>query len=195
MRLHEKSLVMVVELNDLIHIYDNVLEPQVCRFLIDLFENNSDKHEGIESDKKPNFTQFNLTENCKASDEVNNIHNFLISKVFEYKKKYYEFVDERCFPKDHNFEQFRIKKYNNDGNDLFDTHVDVIDYSSARRFLSFMWYLNDVEQGGETVFEGLTIKPKTGSMIIFPPLWMFPHRGNAPISNKKYLLSTYLHYK
>ncbi len=186
---------MVVELNDFIRVYDNVLEPNICQFLIDLFEKNYDKHQRVENNKIPNFTQFNLTDNCKLSDKVDNTHNFLISKVFEYKKKYYELFDENCFPKNHNFEQFRIKKYNNDGNDLFDTHVDVTDYSSARRFLSFMWYLNDVDEGGETIFPGLKIKPRVGSMLVFPPLWLFPHRGNPPISNTKYLLSTYLHYR
>jgi hypothetical protein len=58
-----------------------------------------------------------------------------------------------------------------------------------------MWYLNDVDNGGETVFEELFIRPKLGTMIVFPPLWMFPHRGNPPISNLKYIMSTYLHYK
>jgi prolyl 4-hydroxylase len=186
---------MVIELNDLIKIYDDVLDTNICNYLINLFEENVDKHERIENSKKPNFTQFNLTENCKITDEVNAIHNYLISKVFEYKKIYYEFVDDRCFPAEHNFEQFRIKKYFPEKEDQFDTHVDVMDYDSSRRFLSFMWYLNDVNEGGETVFENLTIRPKQGSMIVFPPLWIFPHRGNPPISNTKYIMSTYLHYK
>jgi hypothetical protein len=186
---------MAIKLNNLIYIHDDILELQTCEFLINLFESSNDKHERMDQNKTPNFTQYNLTENHKQSQEVENIHNYLISKVFEYKKKYYEFVDSHFFPEQHNFEQFRIKKYNNDGNDLFDTHVDVIDYPSARRFLSFFWYLNDVEIGGETVFEDLVITPKTGRMVIFPPLWMFPHKGNIPISNTKYLLSTYLHYK
>jgi hypothetical protein len=30
---------------------------------------------------------------------------------------------------------------------------------------------------------------------MFPPLWMFPHKGESPISNPKYIISTYLHYK
>jgi hypothetical protein len=186
---------MAIELNDLIKVYDNVLEANVCNFLINLFEQNEDKHERVENDRRPNFTQFNLTENCKISEEVNNVHNFLISKVFEYKKKYYEYIDDRCFPKEHNFEQFRIKKYNPELQDQFDTHVDVIDHASSRRFLSFMWYLNDVNEGGETVFENLTIRPKQGSMLVFPPLWTFPHRGNPPSKIAKYIMSTYLHYK
>lgn len=195
MQLQKKSLVMVVELNDFIHVYDNVLESNICQFLIDFFEASSENHERLENNKKPNFTQFNLTENHKYSEDTEKVHNHLIAKVFEYKQKYYEFIDKRCFPEQHNFEQFRIKKYNNDGNDLFDTHVDVIDHESSRRFLSFFWYLNDVETGGETIFCDMTIQPKTGRMVVFPPLWTFPHKGNPPVSNVKYLLSTYLHYK
>jgi len=186
---------MAIELKELIQVHDNVLETTVCKTLINFFEFSADKHERIENDNKPNFTQLNLTENCKFSQEIDNIHNYIISKVFEYKKQYYKFVDERCFPKEHSFEQFRIKKYDPKSHDQFDTHVDVMDYNSSRRFLSFMWYLNDVEVGGETVFEELVITPKIGRMIIFPPLWMFPHRGNEPISGIKYLLSTYLHYR
>jgi len=195
MKLPKKNLVMAIELNDFVHVYDDVLDFSICNFLIKIFESNSDKHERVDRDKKPNFTQFNLTENSKLTDEINRVHGLLISKVFEYKKKYYEFVDSRCFPLEHAFEQFRIKRYVNDGNDMFDAHVDVTDYESSRRFLSFMWYLNDVNVGGETVFEDLLIKPKIGRMVVFPPLWMFPHIGNPPISNSKYILSTYLHYK
>jgi hypothetical protein len=194
MRLQEKSLVMD-ELNDFIHIYENALESNICDLLVSLFDQTSDKHERFENEGKPNFTQFNLTENKEISSEVNQIHNHVIKNVFTYRDKYYEFVDTRVFPKDHAFEQFRIKKYNPGGEDRFDTHVDVVDYSTARRFLSFMWYLNDVETGGETVFKDLTIKPKKGTLLIFPPLWLFPHKGNPPISESKYIMSTYLHYK
>ena len=183
------------ELNDFIHIYENALESNICDLLISLFDQTSDKHERFDNEGKPNFTQFNLTENKEISSEVNQIHNHVIKNVFTYRDRYYEFVDTRVFPKDHAFEQFRIKKYNPGGEDRFDTHVDVLDYSSARRFLSFMWYLNDVETGGETVFKDLIIQPKKGALLIFPPLWLFPHKGNSPISESKYIMSTYLHYK
>ena len=183
------------EVNDFIHIYENALESDVCDFLVSLFEQTSDKQERFENEGKPNFTQFNLTENKEISSEVNQVHNRVIKKVFTYRDKYYKFIDDRVFPKDHAFEQFRIKKYNPGGEDRFDTHVDVLDYSSARRFLSFMWYLNDVQSGGETVFKDMIIQPKKGTLLVFPPLWLFPHKGNAPISGPKYIMSTYLHYK
>lgn len=183
------------ELNDFIQVYENTLEPDICDFLISLFDQALDKHERYDNEGKPNFTQFNLTENREISQEVNQVHNHIIKKIFEYRNKYYEYVDDRVFPKEHAFEQFRIKKYNPGGEDRFDTHVDVINHETARRFLSFMWYLNDIEIGGNTAFKDLTIQPKKGKLVIFPPLWMYPHRGEPPLSGSKYILTAYLHYK
>jgi hypothetical protein len=183
------------ELQDFIHIYENALEPDICNFLISLFDQVPDKQERHDNDGKPNFTQFNFTENRELTPEVNQVHNHIIKNIFEYRDKYYEFVDNRVFPEEHSLEQFRIKKYEPDGVDQFDTHVDVVDYGTARRFLSFMWYLNDVESGGQTIFKDIQIQPKQGTLIMFPPLWMFPHKGEPPISGPKYIMSAYLHYK
>jgi len=194
MRLQKKSLVMV-ELSDLIRVYDNAIENGVCEKLIEIFESLKDKHERIDNERKPNFTQLNLTEIHQQSEEISRIHQILIKKTLEYKKDYYTFIDEKYFPQTNAFEQFRIKRYLNDGNDAFDCHVDVMDHPSARRFLSFFWYLNTVDEGGETVFNDLVIKPEVGKLIVFPPMWMFPHYGKSPVSNNKYIISTYLHYK
>jgi prolyl 4-hydroxylase len=192
MKLPGKNLVMAIDLLDLVHIHENALEDSICDELISFFEEKSEFHERLDQNGRPNFTQFNLTQNKTKKEKI---HNNLIKNVFSYRDKYYNFVCSDVFPTEHAFEEFRIKKYNPGGEDRFDTHVDVKNYSSARRFLSFMWYLNDVTEGGETVFEDLIIKPKKGTLLIFPPLWMFPHRGNIPINGPKYLLSTYLHYK
>jgi hypothetical protein len=184
-----------IDLNDLIRVYDNTLEPEICDLLIQAFDNNPTNHEVIDNNKKPAFTQLNLTELSKSSESIDSIHKFIISKTFEYKNKYYELTDPRVFPESHNFEYYRIKKYDTSGEQLFDTHVDVMDHESSRRFLSFLFYLNDVETGGETLFTDLTIQPKCGRLVVFPPLWMYPHKGCPPVSNEKYILTTYLHYK
>ena len=54
--------------------------------------------------------------------------------------------------------------------------------------------LNDVEEGGETRFPqlGLSIPPREGRLLMFPPYWMYQHEGMPPISGDKYILSTYL---
>jgi hypothetical protein len=185
----------MIDILDFVHVYEEVLDPNMCQYLINTFEENSDKHERYYNEGKPNFTQFNLTEHHQINDELKSAHNFLIKKTIEYRNIYYEFIDSRVFPSEHAFEQFRIKRYNSDGIDQFDTHVDVINYETSRRYLSFTWYLNTVDLGGNTVFKDLLIQPKVGSLLVFPPLWMFPHKGEPPISNSKYILTTYLHYK
>lgn len=182
------------KISDLIQVYDNALDKNICNLLIEKFETLVEKQEKVNQNNKPNFTQLNLTEVCNESSELNYLHQFLLKKTFDYKKKYCSYLGEWKFPQKHGFEQFRIKRYLNNGKDVFERHIDVTDYASARRYLSFFWYLNDVDEGGETVFDGLTVKPETGKLVVFPPLWMFPHSGNMPISNTKYIVSTYLHY-
>ena len=65
---------------------------------------------------------------------------------------------------------------------------------SCSRFLSFLWYLNDVNDGGHTIFNDMKIDARKGRLVIFPPMWMFPHMGEEPISNTKYIMSSYLRY-
>ena len=55
-----------------------------------------------------------------------------------------------------------------------------------------LFYLNDDFEGGETIFyPEMSIRPKKGSVIVFPPYWMFPHEGTPVIAGKKYIMSTY----
>jgi hypothetical protein len=193
MKLQGKNLVMD-KLSDLIRVYDNALDNKICTLLIQKFEELKGDQERVEQQRKPDFTQLNLTQISNKTPELNYLHQFLIKSALEYKKKYYSHIGDWKFPTKNGFEEFRVKRYLNNGNDVFERHIDVNDYASARRYLSFLWYLNDVKDGGETVFDNLTIKPETGKLIIFPPMWMFPHSGECPVSNTKYIVSTYLHY-
>ena len=86
-----------------------------------------------------------------------------------------------------------LKRYRPGGEEGFQPHFDSIDAVSGR-YMVFLWYLNDVEQGGETQFCDLGIKvaPRTGRLLMFPPYWMFQHAGLPPVSGDKYILSTYL---
>jgi hypothetical protein len=59
---------------------------------------------------------------------------------------------------------------------------------SSPRVFSSVLYLNDVEVGGETVFEkfDVSVKPKAGRLTIFPANFMYRHKALPPISNKKF---------
>ena len=116
--------------------------------------------------------------------------------VKDYKKDLPDYVE--WFPDRFYFEELRVKKYEPGTEDQFGLHVDVQDHATAKRYLAFLVYLNDDFKGGETDFpyNNLTVKPKTGTVLVFPPTWQYPHRG-LPVKsgNAKYIMSTYLHYQ
>ena len=139
-----------------------------------------------------------LSDYIKVYDDVvpESICKNLIST---YENSNPEFVNNEGRPKFHHLaldpEDFRVKKYRKGTDDRFSTHVDVGDHASARRFLAFFIYLNTIEEGGETAFPGIkTVKPKCGRVLMFPPLWTFPHEGRPTISDHKYIVGSYLHY-
>lgn len=67
---------------------------------------------------------------------------------------------------------------------------------SRNRAVTFIIYLNDVEEGGETemLYDPRRIKAEAGKLLIFPSNYMWTHRGNMPISNTKYILTGWIEY-
>lgn len=65
---------------------------------------------------------------------------------------------------------------------------------ALHRILLFMFYLNDVDEGGETDFyyQKLSVKPKAGRMVIAPAYFTHTHRGCVPKSNDKYILTSWV---
>lgn len=69
------------------------------------------------------------------------------------------------------------------------------DYSMPRmcRILKFIWYLNDVENGGETEFFGkYKINPQIGKLVIFPTEWFIPYCEKTSSVNNKYTISGWI---
>ena len=172
-------------IEDFIKVYD-IFDDEYCQELIDYFNNG--KPEFKNNDNKPRFHQIEFEEPMME---------MMIWRVAPFLDKYVKIVGcEQWLPQKFSWEFARIKKYHKNTEDQFAPHVDVGDYASAKRFLAFLVYLNDVEEGGETNFLGINkkLKPKRGRGIIFPPLWMVPHQGQPTISEDKYIFSTYLNY-
>ena len=182
-----------MNLSDYCVVVDNAIDPTLCDQTVQLFNEQKELHERYDNDRRPNFTQYNFTRQMQDSELHGHIVNSAMPAIKYYRSKV---PDANFFPPQFGFEEFRIKHYTNDGVDQFDTHVDSISMASSKRFLVFFWFLNDVEVGGETEFTNLNmmVPAKKGRLVMFPPFWNFPHRGNAPVSNEKYLLSSYLNY-
>ena len=77
-------------------------------------------------------------------------------------------------------------------------HVWHIEHGSTfemqSRAFVFSIYLNDVKEGGETEFLHFSqrVKPKKGRIVIWPAAFPYLHRGNPPLSEKKYILTSWM---
>jgi hypothetical protein len=182
-----------MRLADLVMVYPDRLPPSSCQELIDGFEARaSDQiiHQG--EGTAPRFTELNLTQ---CWPEGHDLAFNAILPVFEAYSRDLD-IKPMQWPEELAFEELRMKHYRPSSGDEFPDHVDVGDHASARRFLSALLYLNDVDESGETVFPlwGQQIQPRVGSVLVFPPLWPWLHAGRCTIKEPKYILSTYLHY-
>ena len=85
-------------------------------------------------------------------------------------------------------ELFRFYKYQ--AGQEFKRHRDqsYIRSDIEASYYTFMIYLNDSYQGGETTFNNLTIPPKQGSALIF--LHDLEHEGSSVRQGIKYVLRT-----
>jgi Rps23 Pro-64 3,4-dihydroxylase Tpa1-like proline 4-hydroxylase len=84
---------------------------------------------------------------------------------------------------------YQIQKYIK-GDGFYRWHNDSsIENKKSCRIVTFLFYLNDVEEGGETFFYNGKVKPEAGKLILFPATWTYNHKGNMPISNDKYIVT------
>lgn len=180
-----------------IRTYDNVLDANLIK---NIMESSRDvEWEYWDRGGRPQFHQFNVTDYAQNNPDSiwGKIHNRLIETVKDVSEQYMEDTDSRAaWPAENALEQLRLKKYIAEDDDRFDPHVDVGDHASARRFLALFFYLNDVDEGGETWFTKLNmkVKPVAGRCLLFPPTWTYPHAGLPPLKQNKHIIGTYLHY-
>ena len=67
-------------------------------------------------------------------------------------------------------------------------------FENLHRVLFFMYYLNDVAEGGETEFfyQQRKVQPRQGRMVIAPAYFTHTHRGNRPVTGHKYILTSWI---
>lgn len=177
-----------MNLSDLIRVYPSIVARASCLDVIRAFEENFPKTSisRYETDLY-RFDQANV--NQVWPELANDFAGFVAGLA----KGYFAEIGVKDFIGVQSFEEVRIKKYLK-GQGEFRPHIDVDDLASAKRYLIAMLYLND--NNGVTTFPNLNIQitPKAGDIVMFPPMWMFPHAGTMPTDTDKYIMMTSLTY-
>jgi hypothetical protein len=90
---------------------------------------------------------------------------------------------------------YKIQHYTkNQG--YFKWHFDALGPGTWDRQLAMVIYLNSVDAGGETCFhrQNLKFKPIAGDALIFPTFWTHAHCGEVPVSEDKYIISSFISF-
>lgn len=114
------------------------------------------------------------------------------TKVLNYYVDQYEGLAGYCWPLEDT--GFQVQRYE-EGHGFYTEHIDGGPFGATKdRFLVIILYLNDVEVGGATTFpkHDLSVQPKAGRIVIFPVHWLYPHRGDIPLSSHKTIVTTFI---
>jgi Rps23 Pro-64 3,4-dihydroxylase Tpa1-like proline 4-hydroxylase len=190
-------------MNNLIYVNESLSE-ELCNRIISFFENEDNKNigrmlGGIDLTHK-NTTDFSIPVSNTHWDEINMIlQRELQQNLTKYITQTKSIFNHNIFFKNKNsvlFEDcYNIQKYKkNEGFYSYhdDFHIDAC--NNSYRKITYIWYLNDVFEGGETeLLSSILIKPKCGNILLFPACWTFPHRGKMPVSNDKYIITGWLY--
>jgi hypothetical protein len=165
------------------------LTETICDEIVEKFECNSQNKTAIQV-------------NIDVSDDHvwSNIKNTVINEIDKHINIYYENLDNNIYffnNVHHNkiINHIIIKKFKKNecfSNNHNDRGVDF--HNKKSRILSFMFFLNTIDNGGEVEFFGYhKIKPEKGNIIIFPSEWFFPYSENVSISNDKYIIKGWIY--
>jgi len=174
--------------------FDGALDRPLCERMIVSFDQlvrfqMRNSRGAIQALPSSAWTELNVSKVADASFE-----NLFRAQVFDFLERYNQRLRLTLpIPPRARLENLRIKRYVATEGDQFQPHFDALDYS-CNRYMVFLWYLNDVAEGGETEFCDLKLRveARAGRLLMFPPYWMFQHAGLPPRSNDKYIISTYL---
>ena len=132
-----------------------------------------------------------------VSQIILNPDDEIYGSVFEMAKKHVQiyssvvplFPSGQCL-----LEEFSIKCYKkNEG--FHKPHIDTGRGKTFTRLIACIWYLNDVLEGGVTSFpeHDISIPAKENTLLMFPCNFFFPHQGEKPISNDRYVMTYFVY--
>ena len=173
---------------------ERALSPEFCETVIRKFEEHPNKIQGR--------TLAGYRPNIKQSTDL------FISDQPEFEEEDRAFATVLTLASREYIEQlphvpwrsdFRDKGYTiqrTEPGQFFNWHSDFLiePETGWARAVAFIFYLNDIHDGGETEFcHGLKVRPKQGSLLFFPSDFSVFHRGVAPESETKYICTGWMH--
>jgi hypothetical protein len=182
--------------------YKNSIPNILCNEIIQLFESEKNgKNEIMITDVNTTFENkinFIIPKNNEKWKRIELfLYKEMLSKLNQYINKYTISVNYKK-----NFENnelytpnFIIQKYGKQESEYQDNDYHDIENSNFR-LITFIWHLNSVDEGGDTIFwENYKVRSEQGKLLLFPCTWCYPYVSQIPISSYKYVITGWIYEK
>lgn len=170
-----------------VYIKENAIKKKYCNNIIKIIETSSLQFPNNENIKNFYKGIFNIIVHeqewfkdfCFNMDKYKKLHPFFAKGNLGFWN-----IDFYC-----NYQKYIPKQYYS---------IEHCEHSLVypTRILAWMFYCNDIKEGGETEFpqQNIVIKPKTGTLLIWPAGWTHSHLGKISPSENKYIVTGWCSY-
>jgi hypothetical protein len=193
-----------VQIHEHIGIFDDFMPIEMCANFINLYHYRSnviqERHEKFREDSSILFgntkdfreSMAMLISKDDADPYISEFNHIFWSKCYPIYKQKYTYLDAM---EKHSLGYIKLQK-TSPGQGYHGWHSENASYMSSKRFAFVIAYLNTIENGGETEFlyQGIRVQPIAGRIVIAPSSYTHLHRGNPPLDNDKYILTSWLEY-
>lgn len=188
-----------------IRVYENALSPKFCHDLVQYFEWCQENNKTWERTESTSLLKNDNS--CLMNPRYATEINFSNDNLGDYLREFNISFWDNCYPDyrkhfdaldhftKHSVFTYKIQKtLPSEGYHVWHCENGSID--SSKRIATYIVYLNDVFEGGETEFlyQRVRVPPKQGSLVIFPASYTHVHRGNPPLKGVKYILTGWIEF-
>ncbi|MBM87333.1 MAG: 2OG-Fe(II) oxygenase [Gammaproteobacteria bacterium] len=178
----------------------DIEQNSLCDELVNFFESHEEKHEagksagGVDLEAKSSIDIAVHPRDLKT-DEYKIIKGYIDFLFVCYKDYTEQFPFLGSILPNTDIGSFNIQKYLPGGHFKL-PHSERTSIQNSFRALAWMSYLNDVEDGGTTIFthQNMEVKPEKGKTLIWPAEWTHAHAGNIVNSGEKYIITGWMHF-
>ncbi len=178
-----------------------MMEPlSLCDDLIAYFELHRGKQKKGIAGAGLNLDEKNSDDISIAPNEINFPGNEVFIKYFHslfscHKDYLAQWPFLATFAKNLEIGSFNLQRYQS-GQHFQKLHTERSGLDTLHRILAWMTYLNDVDEGGSTIFShyDLEVQPRKGLTLIWPAEWTHAHKGNVLNAGSKYIITGWMDF-
>jgi|TARA_R100001510_G_C7619766_1_gene180961 hypothetical protein len=195
-----KTIERTHKIENFIGIYDNYILPEECDRAIKLFDDQQKFNNTVNRQTFENAPSLNKKDNQFFANGENidiwwaELKSMMVN--FDMAFKHYSDTTgaQEAYSQEFHYSVMKIQKtLPTEGYHVW--HIEHnLGFDNESRAFVFTIYLNDVKEGGETEFLHFSkrVKPKKGRIVIWPAAFPYIHRGNPPLSGKKYIVTSWM---